>query len=354
MGGMTIGIDYRSLAHRQEGFDWFFKAMCESEDVDPELACDRWIADDAGWNFEKRCVLALHHGSAASGLVGTLFADKFPLMTSNVTGITGFFKRNKKRLPFSSDAKYRKAFFEKFLVSVGRTIKPYGTLGKLVGSCLQGSDSRANYLKLQKLCEPWLQWGRMGHWCFAEALFRVADAPIEPPTMEFGKHGKSHTSGWAFCMGRDDLAEKGPKWTDEEIQYLEKSAAAYLAQFRSMYPKLVRADYYSLETACCNYKRGHKGSRYQLCYIDEQHTELTEMMRSWQEYRWLWKKYMEARQTVLPATLLFENHTSEAANTSPQAYVDSWTKSLKDFGRMPRVEAYINGKPQGWFEPFVA
>ena len=350
---MNDNVDYRSLAHRQEGFDWFYKAMCESEDVSPDLACERWIADDVGHDFEKRCVLALHHGSAYSGPVESVFADQFPVMTTDVKGITQFFRVNKKRLKFSPDCKYRKMVFDKFLASVGKSIKPYGTLGKLIESCLQGNDKKANYLKLQALVfENWYACGRMFYWCFAEALFRVADAPIEPPTMEFGRDGKSHTSGWAFCVGRDEWAEKGHRWAEKEVQYLETSAAKYVEQFRAMYPELIRADFFTLETACCNYKRGHKGTRYQLCYIDEQHTDTMEMMNLWKEYRWLWEKYLEARQAVFPASLLFENHSKDA--NSPQAYCESWTKSLKNFGRLPRVEAYINGKPQRWFEPFIA
>ncbi len=352
---MNVNVDYRSLAHRQEGFDWFYKAMCESEDVSPDLACERWIADDAKWDFEKRCVLALFHGATYSGPVESIFADKFPVMTSEVKEITQFYKKYKRKLIFSPDCKYRRIVFEKFLASVGTSIKPYGTLGKLIESSLQSNDKKENYLKLQELClEQWYHWGRMGHWCFAEAIFRIADAPIEPPTMEFGKDGKSHTSGWAFCMGHDDWAEKGHKWTKEEVRYLENAAAVYIERFKAMYPKLVRADFFTLETACCNYKRGHKGSRYQLCYIDEQHTDTIEMMDLWPEYRWLWKKYLEARQKVFPASLLFENHSKEAGNSSAKAYGKSWTKSLKKFGRLPRVEAYINGKPQRWFEPFSA
>ena len=352
---MNVNIDYRSLAHRQEGFDWFYKAMCESEDVDPELACDRWVADQAEWDFEKRCVLALHHGGSASGLVGTLFADKFPLMTGNVDSLTQYFRDNNERLPFGADAKYRRMRYEPFLASVGRSIEPYGTLGKLIKSCLQSNDKKANYLKLQQLCmEEWFQWGRMGHWCFAEAIFRLADAPIDPPTMEFGKEGKSHTSGWAFCLGRDDLVAKAPKWTESEVQHLEKAAARYIEQFKAMYPHLVRADFFTLETACCNYKRGHKGTRYQLCYIDEQHNDLMRVMDQWKEYEWLWNKYLEARQAVLPANLLYENHCNKSGNTAGQAYSESWKKSLERFGRMPRVEAYINGQPQRWFEPYSA
>jgi len=344
-------VDYRLLEHRQEGFDWFYKAMCESNDVSPDLACERWIADAAGFDFEKRCVLALHHGSTYSGPCESMFADRFPIMTSDVRGITQFFSKNERRLLFSQDAKYRKMVFRKFLASVGKSIKRFGTLRKLIESCLQSADKRANYVALQDLClEEWFHWGRMGHWCFAEALYRVADAPIEPPTMEFGRDGKSHTSGWAFCIGRDDLADR--PLSAPEVEILERAASIYIEQFHDAFPNLPNVGFFTLETACCNYKRGHKGTRYQLCYVDEQYDEIMQMMNDWPEHKDLWCKYLEARQTIFPASLLYENHRSDPLNDSPTAYLKSWTKALCDYGRIPRVEAFVNNKLQRWSEPF--
>jgi hypothetical protein len=185
---------------------------------------------------------------------------------------------------------------------------------------------------------------------FAEALFRVADAPIEPTTMEFGRDGKSHTAGWAFCIGRDDLTDRS--LTQLEVSMLEKSATEYIDRFRSAHPYLDQANFFTLETACRNYKRGHKGTRYQLCYIDEQHTETMQMMEDWPEYKWLWQKYLEARQAVFPHSMLYENHRDDPVNDSPKAYLGSWTKALRDYGRIPRVEAYFNNQPQRWSEPF--
>jgi Alpha-glutamyl/putrescinyl thymine pyrophosphorylase clade 2 len=251
----------------------------------------------------------------------------------------------------SPDAKYRKLVFPKFLKSVGESIKPYGTLGKLIASCFQGDDKKANYLELQRLCmDKWFHWGRMGHWCFAEALFRIADAPVEPPTMEFGRDGKSHTAGWAFCIGRDDLT--GRSLTQSEVSMLEKSATEYIGRFHSAHPDLDLASFFTLETACCNYKRGYKGTRYQLSYIDEQHTEMMQMIEGWPEYNWLWQKFLEARQAVFPHSLLYENHRADPANDSPTAYLRSLTRAISDFGRIPRVEDYFNNKLQRWSEPY--
>ena len=169
--------------------------------------------------------------------------------------------------------------------------------------------------------------------------------------MEFGRDGKSHTAGWAFCVGRDDLTDR--KLTKSEVSMLEKSAAEYIERFRSTHPDLDRANFFTLETACCNYKRGHKGTRYQLCYIDEQHTETMQMMEDWPEYKWLWQKYLEARQAVFPHSMLYENHRYDPVNDSPNAYLRTWTKALRDYGRIPRVEAYFNNQPQLWSEPFI-
>lgn len=187
----------------------------------------------------------------------------------------------------------------------------------------------------QKCMGEWYHWGRMGHWCFSEAIESFIKAPIKPPTMEFAD-GKSHRSGWAFCIGRDDLT--GDTISNEDCEYLEQTAAEYIAD-----KKFVKAGFFTLETACCNYKRQHKGSRYGGCYIDEQYSETMLMKKDWPEYDWLWDKYLEGRQNVIPKSLLFENH-----NKHGEAYCKDWVNCLKEFGRIPRVEAWYNGEPQRW------
>lgn len=275
-----------------------------------------------------------------------------------------FFAQNKKRLLFSADCKYRKMVFPQFLDSVGEAIKPYGTLGKFIESCFERAVSsdwnevlktyHVNYKLLQSKCmDNFYHWGRMGHWCFSEALERFTDAPIIPPTMEFGPGGKSHTSGWAFCIGRDDLVAKmdsDEELTSHEIALLERTAADYLKSYVEAHfapgkrHAGHRATFFTLETACCNYKRQHKGSRYGGCYIDEQHTEITQMRQDWPEFTWLWDKYMEGRQAVIPHSMLFENNKDVA----DVAYQKSWLRALKEFGRIPRAEAWHNGQPQLW------
>jgi hypothetical protein len=336
---MRDDIDYRLPEYRQLGFDYFYKFMCESNDVSPDIAVEKWIADDLNFDFEKRCTLALFHGATYAGPCESMFSDIMPTYTADVNKLIDFFNINKKRLLFSPDCKYRKLVFPKFLESVAKSIEPYGTLGNFINSCLQGTDIYSNYNALKQKCQDnWFHWGRMGHWCFSEALHRFIEAPIMAPTMEFAE-GKSHRSGWAFCIGRDDLVGDTISKTDCEM--LEKTAKDYIEK-----QNFVRANFFTLETACCNYKRQHKGSRYGGCYIDEQHWELMEMKRDWPEYDWLWNKYLEGRQHVIPHSLLYENNKHDTNS----AYIKSWVDCLKNHGRIPRVESYMNNKPQVWKE----
>lgn len=336
---MRSDIDYRDPQYRQLGFDKFYEFHCVTNDCSPDIAVEKWIADNLGFSYEKRCVMALFHGATYAGPCESMFADKFPIFTSDATPQIEFFLKEKKRLLFSPDCKYRKIVFDKFLQSVGDSIKPYGTLGNFISSCLQSADRVKNYTDLKKKCQSeWFHWGRMGHWCFSEALERFIDAPITPPTMEFAD-GKSHRSGWAFCIGRDDLT--GENISAADCEMLERSAAEYIQN-----KNFPRANFFTLETACCNYKRQHKGSRYALCYIDEQYEETMQMMKDWPEYEWLWNKYLEGRKSVIPSSLLYEN--SEFSKRNVGAYHKSWNRSLAEFGQMPRVECLISGKSQEW------
>ena len=167
--------------------------------------------------------------------------------------------------------------------------------------------------------------------------------------MEF-YDGKSHRTGWAFCLNRDDLA--GDKISRTDCDFLERKAAKFIAKLN--HPN---ANFFTLETACCNYKRQHKGSRYGGCYIDEQYDELQWAKASWPEYAVLWETYMLGRQAVLPASLLYENNAPQSQPRTDVAYQKSWTKSLSQYGRIPRVEAWLADKPQVWTDiknlPFV-
>jgi len=336
---MNNRIDYRLKENRQAGFDAFYRFHCLTNDYSPDISVETWMSNDMGFDYEKRCVMGLFHGATYAGPCESMFADRFPVMTSDVQPVIEFFQEHKSRLLFSPDCRYRKMVFERFLASVGESLKPYGTLGNFIESCFTSDDWQVNYVMLKQRCErEWFHWGRMGHWCFSEALSRFVSAPILPPSMEF-KDGKSHRSGWAFCIGRDDLTDGIV--TKSDCRMLEQSASDYIEGLD--YEDNVGL--FSLETACCNYKRQHMGSRYGGCYIDEQYTETMLMKEDWPEYTWLWDKYLEGRQAVIPGSLLFEN---SGFVDKAVAYDTSWNKSLKDYGRIPRVEAWSNHEPQKW------
>jgi len=338
---MRTDIDYRLKEHRFEGFDHFYRFMLATGDWSPDINVEAWIADDLDFSFEKRCVMALFHGATYAGPCETMFSDQFPVVTVDVIDqMVDFFYDNKKRLLFSPDCKYRKLVFEDFLRSIGTSLRRHDTLGAYIAHSMH-HDPISNYNSLKERCtRDWYHWGRMGHWCFSEALTKFIDAPILPPTMEFAD-GASHRSGWAFCIGADHLVKGKP--TKKEINWLEHTAAEYIKSVN--HPD---AGFLSLETACCNYKRQHMGSRYGGCYIDEQSWEMDYMRGVWPEYNWLWDKYMEGRKAVIPHSLLAELHPEH--QTSKSAYVSSWNNALRKHGRIPRVEAFFNNQPQEWHD----
>ena len=338
---MRTDVDYRLKEHRFEGFDYFYRFMLDTKDWSPDINVESWIADDLDFDFEKRCTMALFHGATYAGPCETMFSDLFPTFNMDVIdSAVEFFYDNKKRLLFSPDCKYRKIVFEKFLRSVAQATRKTGSLGNYIKKSFQ-SDPITNYLDLKTRCQKdWFHWGRMGHWCFSEALTKFVNAPILPPTMEFDE-GASHRSGWAFCVGADHLVDG--KVSKKDILWLEKSAMDYVSKIN--HPD---AGFLSLETACCNYKRQHKGSRYGGCYIDEQLWEMDYMKKLWPEYQWLWDKYLEGRAEVIPHAVLAEKNLHHFSSES--AYLNSWNKVLKDYGRIPRVEAWFNKQQQVWHD----
>jgi hypothetical protein len=334
-------IDYRQPENRMLGFKRFYEFQFITNDCSPDIAVETWLSDELNCDFEQRCVLALFHGAAYSGPIETIFAIEFPKLSSSSEQLTEFFLKNRHRMNFSPDCKYRKMVFEKFLTSLCGSLSRFGSLGCLIASCLDSDNVAANYTKLKSLCESdWYHWGRMGHWCFSEALSSFIKAPINPPTMEFAD-GKSHRSGWAFCINRDDLT--GRRISKADCAVLEVKAEEFIAQYS--HPN---ANYFTLETACCNYKRQHKGTRYGGCYIDEQYDDLAWAMEAWPEYRDVWDLYMKGRQKVLPSSLLYETNAKQSFPRSANAYQKSWVHSLARYGRMPRVDAWFSGEAQIW------
>lgn len=336
-------IDYRKLENRQTGFNLFYNFHLETNDWSPDISCSKWILDNKlqprdHSSYDRRTTMAFFYGALYASPYEYLFAHLFPILTyDNIPDLVKFYQDNKKRFLFASDAKYRKMVFEKFMESVRESIKDYESLGEFVRMhTYPYSNSETAYLKLQEACfDKWFHWGRMGHWCFSEA-FNHYNEILSPPTMEFAT-GKSHRSGWAFCVGRDDLvAEKVSK---ADIEYLETSATEYLKTVN--HPM---ANRYTLETACCNYKRQHKGSRYGGCYIDEQYDDLIIFKKNWPEYSFITDLYMEARQHIIPKQMRYEDNVHHTEHS----YMKDWRRCLKDHGRILRAEAWHKKETQKW------
>jgi hypothetical protein len=330
-------IDFRLKENRQLGFDRFYRFHCETRDCSPDLFVKSWVADQFEFDFEKRCTLAFFEGATEGGTTVMVLTDKFPVLTSDLKPVINYYRKHKNKLLFSKDCRYRRIVFEEFLLSVGKSLKPYGSLGAFVKSCLTSFDPKINYTNLRNKClSEWYHWGRLGNWNFCEALLRFIEAPLEPPTMEFAK-GPSHRSGWAFSIGRDDLT--GKRISKADCEMLEDKAREYI--YACDFPN---AGFFTLETASCNYKRQFKGSRYGGCYIDEHYDRLIQGKNEWAEYKAIWDKCLEGRYEQLPRSLLVEANNP---NTD-RAYRKDWVKSLRDFGQMPRVEAWYSKEPQRW------
>ncbi len=338
---MRTDLDYRDPKHRWEGFDMFYRYMLETHEWSPDIVLERWLLDDMNADFEMRCTMAFFHGATHAGPVESAFAVTFPTVTADIIPeMTEWYQKYKKKLIFSPDCKYRKIVFEKFLKSVGDSLTT--TLGDYIKKSFTVGTDIENYNDLKSRCmNDWFHWGRMGHWSFVEAMVGMTDAPLEAPDMEFAT-GKSHRSGWAFAIGRDDLVDTDDISKDD-MEMLERTAKEYVESVD--HPN---ANFLNFETCCCNYKRQHKGTRYAGCYTDEQELETEEARHLMPEFEWLWDKYMKARPEVLPHSVLAEMNPEQWE--TPSAYVASMNKALSNYGRIPRAEAWHNKTPQFWTE----
>lgn len=320
-----------------EGFTYFYCFHRETGDYAPYPVAAEWMATEHSYPLETLFAICFYLGCIGPVPTWILMAQEFPEVTPKSCGeMATFFKENKPRLVFTADAKYRKIVFERFIESVARSLRFYGSLSAYVGSAMEGSNQERNYRNLQALCyRDWFHWGHYGHWCFSEALKGILKLPIEPPTVEFAQN-KSNRQGWALALGRDDLA--GDRISPRDVAWLERQAEDYTIQLGES-----KASYFAFETACCNYKRQWKASHYGGCYIDEMYDEIREVEAKWPERQDLWNQLWAVRPCVFPASLLYENY-----HQAGKAYQRVMHRDFIDHGRIPRVEAWLDGEPQVW------
>ena len=349
---MLTNIDYKKRENRWLGFDNYYKFTTATEDSTADLVCERRVAQ-LHLRFTPEDMVALSFWFGAVGSPASIiFAKNFGNFSGNsFNAIMHFFEENKHRISFASDAKYRKIHFEQFIKSLCNSLGNKTIYGFVVDRLTQytGTLDQQPYLTYNALhdncIDNWWQWGRMGQWCFAEALNSYTDIPILPRNMEFGEQGKSHTAGWLLANEKRWLDSNHTDLSQEAITDFENWAKDYLTSLKAQgYTKNV--NFYTLETACCNYKRQHKGSRYAGCYIDELYDDLQKFNKDWPEYIDVYYAFMEARQAVLPNDLLYENSDDFVPNKP--AYQESWHEAFMEYGRMPRVEAWINKDKQRW------
>jgi hypothetical protein len=351
---MRTDIDYRKLDHRWEGFDWYYKFTTQMEDSTADLVCENYVGNVLyQFDIEERSTLAFWFGAIGSPS-SMIFTKKFGNFKAiQYQEIMEFFEKNKKRISFASDAKYRKIHFEPFISSVCNSLGSISIYQYIANKVIQRTSGLSDmpyviYDALSEDCKrDWDQWGRMGHWCFSEALNMYTSFPVKPRTMEFGATGKSHTAGWVMANEKAWFESDHVEINDEVISKFEIDAKRYITDTaESKYSDYKNINFYTLETACCNYKRQHKGSRYAGCYIDELYDDIMILKENWPEYEDMANDYLTARIKNLPHSLLYER--SADFDPNKPAYQKSWHQAFMEHGRMPRVEAWANNQKQRW------
>jgi hypothetical protein len=100
--------------------------------------------------------------------------------------------------------------------------------------------------------------GRYTAWMFTQAMNEVCSMGWEPSSLELDHDSSQmHRGGLCLALGFGEWAEKGHKFTAEQLRILDVHAALLLEDVRSSFPELtvVRPDYFSMETALCAFRK---------------------------------------------------------------------------------------------------
>lgn len=166
--------------------------------------------------------------------------------------------------------------------------------------------------------------GRYTAWMFLQAMNEVCELQIQPTSLELNHDSSAmHRGGLCLALGKDEWAAKGYKFNAAELNWLDEQAAIITTEVQDAFPefRVVHADYFSMETSLCAYRKlfRRERGRYLGYYLDRWAEDIIKVTEcGWPGINWnlLW----ECRTEGLPA--LFDRHTG-VDKTQFGIYLDS-------------------------------
>lgn len=313
-------------------------------DCDPSIYLMKYIIDRMELNLEQRYWFCWIYANTYHVPTAWVIFNEFPDY-ENVPQdrIARFSTQNAARLPYQKDQKWLRGCLGETFASYKENMGLYSQAA-FWEQFIVPNNPRQTFTKCwEMVLKSFYKFGRYTAWFYLQALKEVCGLPLEPTSLMLGFDASAtHRAGLCLALGQDDWAVKGTKFDQRMLMMLDIGAQRILTDVKGLFdsvgcPKLpVEPDYFSMETACCSFKKlfRREQGRYLGFYLDRMAEDIIKTQRcDWPGINWqlLW----DARDEILLPELnntsvdktkfnLFLDHGKFHTNEDLMARLDNW------------------------------
>lgn len=322
--------DYRPATEsRRELFKKYYHWSLKTNDCDPAIFLMNYVNKRMELNIEQRYWFAWLYGNTYNVATAWILFNEFPDF-ENVDSdrLSVWNQDNYKRLRYQVDNKWQKGHLPVMFESYKQNIYSRGrTQGEYFQSLCTG-DGIYNFYTMQgEIVKNWYKFGRYLSWFYLQTLSETCDLNITPSDLLLKESSsESHRKGLMYALALDDIIDI--KHDKELFGILDLEADELLEDMKTEFPD-VQADYFSMETTLCAFKKifRKKHGRYLGYYLDRQ----AEDIKKCQEDGWNgidWQLLWDGREEILRNDLL-QNEVNEK---SMWEFLDTGNfKRLRDY-----------------------
>ena len=261
---------------RRELFiNWFGWSLL-LEDCDSAIYMTKYMFNRFEFNREQRYWLAWLYGTTYHFPTAYVIWNEFPDM--ELVGqdrLKKWTDENYKRLRYQTDTRWNKGKlpeqFESYKQWVGDRTQKEAFAEHLT------DDPHENFRVLWKEAHSWYKFGRVFTWFYLQTLKQCVGVQLDAPDLMLRDQSgsRSHRNGLCLALGKDDWVDA--KLSEKDFEWLDEEAERLLGEVKLKFPAThTSADYFSMETVCCSFKKLFRRSRgrYLGYYLDRQAEEI--------------------------------------------------------------------------------
>lgn len=304
--------DYRPATEsRRELFKKYYHWSLKTNDCDPAIFLMNYVNKRMELNIEQRYWFAWLYGNTYNVATAWILFNEFPDF-ENVDSdrLSVWNQDNYKRLRYQVDNKWQKGHLPVMFESYKQNIYSRGRTQSEYFQSLCTGDGVYNFYTMQgEIVKNWYKFGRYLSWFYLQTLSETCDLNITPSDLLLKESSsESHRKGLMYALALDDIIDI--KHDKELFGILDLEADELLEDMKTEFPD-VQADYFSMETTLCAFKKifRKKHGRYLGYYLDRQ----AEDIKKCQEDGWNgidWQLLWDGREEILRNDLL-QNEVNE-------------------------------------------